>query len=496
MVSMAINNNMLKSIPLSRFTEFLQQSGILQVEKAYYEVGWLRRAQDIRTEAVRTYPYDVFSQSKVISTEKPEDTGKLPQELNILPILDNLSTDLDMFGEAYALYETNRFGKNGAWRRLHPKSITIELDESTGELEGFTRQLGGKSLYFEPDELLYLWMPNVSAEIGAGKGVTQSALTPATAIHHIDKFQSAFFEQGALNPSLVNIKGFASQPEAEQQRIRTRFRRFLTGIKNAFSMTPVDGDVSIHNLMQPLRDMAMDTLSNQKREDVLSAMGVPHSMVMSNASNFATAQQDKLNFYDNTINGHVGLLQSQLNERLFNPNGYSLVFVKERLEVYQQSEAEKATKLSNQLDRAVIDVKEYREQMNLAPNERLESIFYERLESQMNSEDGSRVDEAVSRLQLNPTGESNDDSGDVKAVSLVIDIEDNLPTQHLDLWEKKAFKRFNEGKPDKALDFTSDVINPLQHQSIVEALEIAKTADDVKHIFKEARYTAPLWADY
>lgn len=574
----------LKSIPLSRFTEFLETSSTLPVEKAYNNVGWFRRAQDIRTEATRTYPYDLRRGDTVIANEARDDAHMPPQELDIFPILDDLSADLDMFGRAYALYETNRFGRNGKWRRLHPSTMTPIYDQH-GLLTHFERRIraGGKAQEIEVDTgtFVYLWMPNREAETGPGSGVSQASLLPATALNNIDKFQAAFFENGALNPTLVNVKGLATQPEAEKDRIRNWFQRLFSGLRNAFRIEPIDGDVSLHSLMQPLREMAMDELSTQKREDVLSGMGVPHSMVMSNAANFATAKQDRLNFYDNTMNGHVALIADQLNERLFKPAGYSLRFMKQRLEVYQASEAEKADKLSSQLDRAVIDVGEYRQQMGLEPNTRLESIFYTQLEAQLNisqqaANDSEREAEAMERLQLNPQGDSNPDANSDSKVAIpssqvfgyhieneIVSINEaraqlGLPpkrdeeadrlqrlqtqlavmltatnagvppnvaaglvgidtvgipdskfqsssdtkhmelgesaTHDLQLWERKAIKRFEEGTPEKALEFDSKTISALQHRAIVEALTVAKTSDDVRHIFKEAQYVAPLWA--
>ena len=53
---------------------------------------------------------------------------------------------------------------------------------------------------------------------------------------------------------------------------------------------------------QPIRDLAMPELTDSKRQDIATAMGVPHSLVASGAANYwATAQADRLNLYDFTI---------------------------------------------------------------------------------------------------------------------------------------------------------------------------------------------------
>lgn len=463
----------LKTLSLDRFIEFLGDKDTLPVDKAYQDVAWFRRGIDIRTAATHSYPFDMMRGDEVIVTEAPDTQIDLDPRLDIFNLLDDISADLDLYGCFYAIYETNAFNRNGAWRRLHPKTIQPQYDQQTGELIGFKRQFKSTAITFDVDELLYIWMPNRSAEQGYGYGVGHSALHAATALNNTTLFQKAFFENGALSPTIVTIDGFETFRQDEQERVKGVFQRMIGGVKRAFNIIPVSGNTTVSTLMQPLNEMAMDSLTTQQREDVSTALGVPHSLLFSNAANFATATQDTLNFYDLAITPHVRMIQRQLNERLFEPLGVRIDFKPERLEVYQVLEAQKADRLAILFDRNVITLGEFREQMGLPPIEEVDDYEEESPQDDM--------DERLSRLEAQ---EDSDDEGEQE--------QDEAPPvrsaliDDLDKWKRLATKRYDEGTPHKALDFTSDAIPPTLHSIITNSLQVADSKSTVGAIFNDA----------
>lgn len=360
------------TLPLDRFLEYFNTTDTLAIEDAYEHVGWFRRACDVRAEAVRSFPFDLFEGSEVAFTENPfsADEGtftEYPDEIDIFHLLDDMVLDLDMHGAFYARYETNQFGRNGRWRRLHPASIEPQYDNQRG-LTSFKRQTsaGSTTIQVDDDTFLYLWMPPRKQEKGHGVGLAVAALMAATGMNNTERFQSAFFENGALNPTILSINGFEKFPEGEQERVKGLFQRIMGGLRNAFNIIPVGGDVTATNLMQPLREMGMQELTQSQRETIATTLGVPHSLLFSDAANYATASQDDLNFYDKAVVPLVKLLQQQLNQRLFKPRGYVLNFAKERLEVYQALEGQKADWLMALVDRGVITRKQAAQRMGFA----------------------------------------------------------------------------------------------------------------------------------
>jgi HK97 family phage portal protein len=453
------------TLSLDRFRESLDTDTTLSVDAAYERVSWFRRGIDIRAEAVRSYPFDLYQGDEVVYTDTDPDP---PDDVaSLMSLMSTLAADLDMHGQAYALYEANRFGKNGAWRRLQPSTMKPEYSATEG-LTGFVRTAGPVQTRYTMKDvgktLVYLWMPTRRGEVGPGPGVGRTALGAATALDHTRRFQSAFFENGALSPTIITIDGFDTLAETERKRIANGFRRLMTGVKNAFNLIPVSGNTTVSTLMQPLNEMALDALTTQQREDVSTALGVPHSLLFSNAANFATASQDDLNFYGKAIDPLVKLIEHQLNEQLFRPAGFRLSFQRSRLEVYQQLEAQKADKYALMFDRGIITARQFAEMMNV-----------EYLDE---DEDETPEPEAMDDMDEMPEDEDDDNAMD--------EMQDELRR-----WYAFARKRFIEGSPMKALDFSSDVLPPPLHDSIVRALSHVETVDSVKQVFDDAQ----VWVD-
>lgn len=671
--------NNTKSIALENMTP--QQWGkwfngdMLAVELAYAEVPWFGAALDHRKNAFSNMPFDLLkigSDNVVADESNYEEELNDSPELNIFRKLPNLITDLDLYGCAYMIYEVNEYGLNGAWRRLHPSSIRPEYNTVTGELLYFTRTLGGLMFKIELDDpnFFYLWMPERAHENRHGEGVGKRALRAATTINNTDIFQATFFKNGAINPTILQIKGYATQDKEEKERTQNVLSRMMSGIANAFKIVPLDAEVKVMTLMQNLRDMAMQEMTNQQRENISTATGVPHSLLFSNAANFATAQQDDFNFYDKTIAPLASnVVEEQANERFFVPRGLRLKYRKERLEVYQKLELDSVDKLMPLFNAAIIDENEVRTNIGfgerpdgfevpvrlLTPqtkddeadtqeqesqtqggkgsaeniqvankkstNDSLAAYAYiplannpdiirliQRLKNRFNDEriewqaaptyhvtlcyaqlisndvidqmakllrpfevelHGAYLDvfetpegkalhirlddtQALSDLQAHvynvfsmlPNGglsefskpESykphitlaylpNDIEWEVGPVSfralvdcvivgrgdyepaLIVEapkriVTDNYPDEYLQVktdfqkWERLAVKRWQEGKREKASSFTSEFIPSITQAAVVGALDAAQTVDDVKAIFAEAVFTAPLWSIY
>ncbi len=370
-----INTGALKSIPLSQFTAadfgYVGDVERLPVERAYREVGWYRRALDLRANGVIEMPYDLKRGETEVYDEKA-NSEDIPPVLNIFPLLGALTRDIDKYGAAYAVFETDIFGYKKQWRRLHPASIVPRYNESTGELLYFERMYGygqkSSKYKFEIDELLWLWMPPDATENRPGAGVGFTALLTATAMANKDKFKAYYFERGAINPTIIKVKGFATQPPDEKERIKNTFQKLMGGIRNAFKITPIDGDIDVFNLMSNLKDMELEKMTQQEREDIAVTFGIPLSLIMSNAANYATARQDIINFYDTTVAPfYREVIAPQLNAKLFSQAGFNLLPVKSRLESFQRQESEKSYAMLPIYSAGIISANEFREEFNMDP---------------------------------------------------------------------------------------------------------------------------------
>ena len=86
-------------------------------------------------------------------------------------------------------------------------------------------------------------------------------------------------------------------------------------MQRAWETFVVRGEVQPQVVGQPI-DLAMPELTESKRQDIATALGVPHSLVASDAANYATAQADRLNLYDFTILPEATLVARMINTQV------------------------------------------------------------------------------------------------------------------------------------------------------------------------------------
>lgn len=217
-------------------------------------------------------------------------------------------------------------------------TITVETNDRIG-LTGFTRRAGTLTETWRPDQVVYLWLPDPAVEVGPGTSPAQVALTAATVSMNIDLYASAFFKRGAINPLIITLLG--SVGEQEKNRVQEWFKRVATGIRRAFAAIAVSNDVKITPVGSPVKDLAMPELDTGTKQKVCAALGL-HPSLLEQSANYATAQESRLSFYQDTIIPEAGWIEPELNDQLFGPLGMMITFHPETLEIMQQEETDRA----------------------------------------------------------------------------------------------------------------------------------------------------------
>lgn len=494
----------------------LENAQTLSVSKAYNEVGFFRRAVDIRRNGVSNMPFALLQNGNEVVNEQAIGDTSLPLPIDVFDLIPTWATDLDLYGAAYGILLTDEFGLTGeGWVRLHPSRVTPVYDGlgvvTNWQINTFTQT---RTVLFE--KLLFIWQPNQTSDRGHGEPIARAALTASSILSFAGTFQSMFFEKGALNPTIVSIENFAKQSPTEQNKVRAYFNNLFGGLRKSHSIQTVDGKTTVNSLQQPLKDMALSELSKEQKETIAATLGVPLSLIMSNAANYATATQDDFNFYDKAIVPLVTYtIADQLNRKLFNPLGYSLSYQQSRLDAYQAIELQKSSTLNGMLDRDVINITEYRESMGLASLE-LEEESPETGTKGLPEIFGYHIDAGVvsknevrARLGLEPEVDAGKPLKDLQAKLAVMQtaVSAGIPPEQaakmvglsvvapndvkalekeLKKWERMAAKRYIEGNPEKALTFTSDIIPVVLSDKIKATLATVSTVDSVKTVFNDA----------
>lgn len=311
---------------------------------AYSAVGWVTRCVHVRSTALMTLPWALTSENSGDEIANSEDTSAATFDwLDELPELLYLSeAALCIYAAAYWHKQRTRRTITGV-RWFQPDSM--EPLWTPAGLSGFRRVVNGMMIPALPvEDVVYVRMPNPLHETEHATSPVQTALMDAQVIHNSNQFAAMFFKRGAIKATILTVDG--NPLPQEKERLKTWWARAFSGLTNAFNTEVVSAAVHPVIVGEGISELNNTELTTEKREAIATALGIPHSLVMSNAANYATADADRLNFYDTTIIPESTWIAKQLNRQLFGPLGYRLQFKPKQLPIYQEDEEQRAQAFS------------------------------------------------------------------------------------------------------------------------------------------------------
>ena len=322
----------------------------VDVETAYERVAVVRTAVTLRANALASLPWEITTRRGSLV---PFDSERLAG------LIRNIEIDLCLYGAAYVLRDP---AAPLGLRRLHPRTITPVTDPKRG-LVGFTRRTGAIELRLEPGtELLYIWEPSVRGEVEPGVGLVTTALTQARALLAAERYQSAYFERGAVRPT---VWMFAQRPtDAERSRFEQWLRQLVSGIRNAFRHLALSSEIKAVTLGDTLADAVQPELLQRAAELMPTAFQVPMSLVFSSASNYATALRDYQTFILLTILSRAREVTAMLQPH-FSAYNQALRCNEARIDAVQNAELEKAEAIQRLAGQPVLTLNEARARLDL-----------------------------------------------------------------------------------------------------------------------------------
>ena len=322
----------------------------VDVETAYERVAVVRTAVTLRANALASLPWEITTRRGTLVAFDAEQLAALIRGIEI---------DLCLYGAAYLLRDPSA---PLGLRRLHPRTITPITDAKRG-LVGFVRRANNVELHLEPEtELLYFWEPSVRSEVEPGVGLVTTALTQARALLAAERYQTAYFERGAVRPT---VWMFAQRPtDAERSRFEQWLRQLVSGIRNAFRHLALSSEIKTVTLGDKLTDVIQPELLQRAAELMLTAFQVPMSLVFSNASTYATALRDYQTFVLLTILTRAREITAMLQPHFVAYN--QIVRCNEaRIDAVQNSELEKAEAIQRLTGQSVLTLNEARARLDL-----------------------------------------------------------------------------------------------------------------------------------
>ena len=407
---------------------------------AFKSVPWLYRAMLMRADAVAGMPWTVLDKAGKDVSEA-EEYKRLTGGLNKLLWLTEAS--LITAGAAYWILNANRSRKNLTPRWVVTDTITPVTTTARG-LVGFTRTIESRNIDIPLDRMVYWWKPNLESEVAPGEPEATVALRAASILLNTDRMVESYFKRGAIKVTLLTVDG--NPPKEEMDRLEHWWKRMITGIRKAYESIAIRASIHPVVIGSDLKDTDAGRLSEQKREDVAVALGVPQSLLFQSSAYSTGRHEDQIIFVERTVVPECNLITETLNEQLFKREGLTFAFHPEKLSIMQDALLERARAVSELVGAPVLSREEGRQILGLKGAEDEESAETEDVEAASNTEEEMRT------------------------------------------WMRFALKRYREGRPEKAREFKCNYISQARAEAILGALEAAESDEEARAAFMWAGY--------
>jgi hypothetical protein len=458
----------------------LSTGGNGSADELYRVVSWIFWCVNRRADAIGQMPFAIYPLG-VEGDDPDKEVKDFPVDLR--PMLWQAEAWLALEGWAFV---HNRLPDK--LQVLNAYTMKVKEHDQDGPTV-FEQQYKGKKVRFDAEEIVYFRLWNPRDDINAGTAPSQPANVPGQVIEATNEWPNKFFKNGAIPAVLLTTEG--SPPERERQRIESKWNERLQGVANAFRTYVMGHGLKPEVIGQPVSELAMPELSKDKKEQILAAFKMPPGFAEPRVAQ-AERRELKTEAYEFCyIPEWEVWIEPVINEQLLNPLGLRLSANPHELEIFQRQELEKAEAMAFAINGVALPAFEKK---LMTPDEVRSWIDSVGQAANLPALDESFVyEEPEPPPQLAPfTGQQQGEDGEGPGSFTPVDerIEQRTGkalSDELDRWERMAVKRVKEGRPDKALQFASDVIPALMHSLIVHDLEKALTLGDVLETFKAAR---------
>ncbi len=420
--------------------ENLNNEGLPNSTAALYsQVPLIYRAVRLCADALAAVPV------KIMSGKDTEVNWPYPEPLETL--IWKADVSLQLTGGAYWEPVKNQYGYKKTVLYRNPWGMDVKYKDGKihfkqGRAEWVNDPAAGKY------ELVYFAEFDPAQDILPGVGAAEVATIDGQLLAALSKFPKNYFEGGAMP---VTLLGIDTTDKNEIERIEGWFKRSVTSIKNAFRVLGIRaGAITATNLTPPLEQLAMPELSQEAKKNIYTAFGIPESMLDTTASNFATAQEARLGFYEDKIKPRARLFENVINQQLLanEKEPLTIKFDFEAMPLFQQDESKRAQVLH--------ELTASRIPLRLA----IDLAGY------------TLSKEQLAMLDVAPEPEPRP----------VVPVLADAVGDEMRRWQRMAEKRIKDGKPIR--DFESDIIPAALNGAIAGQLEDAKGLEDVRAVFK------------
>lgn len=216
----------------------------------------------------------------------------------------------ELTGNGYWLLD--KFPNPTSMQWLLPQQVTAAFNDNKTEIIGFNIQTSRGNTYVEKDRMIHFKYPNANSPI-LGAGTLEHIPEWVDVDNAATEFNRLFFKQGGSVSGVVTTE--ATTKEAlELARIGWEMRH--QGMSNAHKTAILGKDMKYDQTGTSPRDMEFSEMDNRYRDKILSAFGVPKSVlgITEIGTSRADAEAKNFAFLAFTIKPKADMLLEYLNE--------------------------------------------------------------------------------------------------------------------------------------------------------------------------------------
>ena len=437
----------------------------VSIETLFHQQGWFHRCVDLRAKSIQSMPWSI-TKSGSDNIIWDSDSPDMPEELKVLDNLPGLlylwEASLVTVGSAYTIKENDGRGLSNLFY-LSPTKVKPIKTPARGVV-GYKRMVNSGEEKYDAEDMIAIHSLDPFVENGPGVSGAVAGKKNIQVLRALDGFLASFMDKGAIKATILTVEGGENILPDQVQNLKEKWNKMLGGWFNGGKNEIFNSKVKPIVIGEGLSDLSDSDLTSEQREAVCASLGIPFSLVMSNASNFATAELDHINYYVFTVVPQAKFLQRKLNQQLFSEMGYRFTFHPEQLEVIQRYELDKAQKVVQITGGPVLTQDEGRELLGYKPLMAADIVVDARVEddqprqlAESTQGDGSQDDVKALLASI------QEQLSTIKAEPVAVEAEwesDTGKEQDLSNWRKKIKAKGREAKfaPDHLSQYEAAII--------------------------------------
>lgn len=259
------------------------------------------RAEKIAEGKPCIFRYKTNSERKEIEKHPFYDLYTTPniyqQSGNDLNFL--ISTNLDLYGNAYLYYARNRFKMPKQFIFLPACNMKVNLNSDKTEIINYTYLAGGKQTTYSKEEIIHFKIGNPNNNL-IGKATIDGIKDLIDTDYYQRQHNKNFYKNDASLGLVLSAPGKIS--DENYNRLKVAINQKYSGAKNSGKHIILDNGMTAAKMEATARETQSNENRTQIRDEILAMFKVPKSILgYVDDVNRANSESSRLSFIQNCI---------------------------------------------------------------------------------------------------------------------------------------------------------------------------------------------------